>query len=160
VQEQTDKAFLKNVSIVLVILVIFTFSIVFLARDLGFQEEADSSPSSIATTESRVRPVADVYTDEDDAVIAPIQAAASQAIAFDGSLDGEMIYNTVCAACHATGVTEAPIPGSAELALRAEKGMDALMQSVLNGLNIMPARGGMADLSDEQVQASVEFMLQ
>jgi cytochrome c5 len=34
------------------------------------------------------------------------------------------------------------------------------MQSVLNGLNIMPARGGMADLSDEQVQASVEFMLQ
>ena len=93
-------------------------------------------------------------------MIAPIQAAASQAIAFDGSLDGEMIYNTVCAACHATGVTEAPIPGSAELALRAEKGMDALMQSVLNGLNIMPARGGMADLSDEQVQASVEFMLQ
>ena len=68
-----------------------------------------------------------------------------------------MIYNTVCAACHATGVTEAPIPGSA---LRAEKGLDALMQSVLNGLNIMPARGGMADLSDEQVQASVEFMLQ
>ena len=76
-QEQTDKAFLKNVSIVLVILVIFTFSIIFLARDLGFQEEADSSPSSIATTESRVRPVADVYTDEDDAVIAPVEAAPS-----------------------------------------------------------------------------------
>lgn len=159
-QEQTDKAFLKNVSIVLVILVIFTFSIVFLARDLGFQEEAESSPSSIATTESRVRPVADVYTDEDDAVIAPVEAAPAQIIAFDGSLDGEMIYNSVCAACHATGVAEAPIPGSAELALRAEKGLDALMQSVLNGLNIMPARGGMADLSDEQVRATVEFMLQ
>lgn len=159
-QEQTDKAFLKNVSIVLVILVVFTFSIVFLARDLGFQEEADSSPSSIAATESRVRPVADVYTDEDDALITAVEAEPAQAIAFDGSLDGEMIYDTVCAACHATGVAEAPQPGSVELSLRAEKGLDALMQSVLNGLNIMPARGGMADLSDEQVQAAVEFMLQ
>lgn len=158
--EQTDKVFLKNVSIVLVILVVFTFSIVFLARDLGFQEEAESSPSSIATTQSRVRPVADVYTDEDVAVIAPVEAAPAQAIAFDGSLDGEMIYNIVCAACHATGVAEAPQPGSAELALRAEKGLDALMQNALNGLNVMPARGGRPDLSDEQVQAAVDFMLQ
>jgi cytochrome c5 len=69
-----------------------------------------------------------------------------------------MIYNTVCAACHATGVAEAPIPGSEQMAQRAEKGMEALMQTALNGLNAMPARGGRPDLSDEQVQAVVEFM--
>jgi len=34
------------------------------------------------------------------------------------------------------------------------------MQTALNGLNAMPARGGRADLSDEQIQAAVEFMLQ
>ncbi len=45
------------------------------------------------------------------------------------------------------------------MALRAEKGPDALLQTALNGLNAMPARGGRADLTDEQVQAVIEFML-
>jgi cytochrome c5 len=46
------------------------------------------------------------------------------------------------------------------MAQRIEKGMDALMQAALNGLNAMPARGGRPDLSDEQIQAVVEFMTQ
>ncbi len=87
-------------------------------------------------------------------------AAAKPVVAFEGSLDSEMIYNTVCAACHSTGVAGAPIPGSPEMAQRTEKGMDVLMQSALNGLNAMPARGARADLSDEQVQAAIEFMTQ
>ena len=81
------------------------------------------------------------------------------AAAFDGSLDGEMIYGSVCAACHTAAVLGAPQPGSAEMALRAENGMDAMMQNALNGLNAMPARGGRPDLSDEQVKAVIEFML-
>ncbi len=71
-----------------------------------------------------------------------------------------MIYNSVCAACHGTGVAGAPKPGSPEMAQRVEKGADTLMQTVLNGLNAMPARGGRADLSDEQLQVVVEFMTQ
>jgi cytochrome c oxidase cbb3-type subunit 3 len=49
--------------------------------------------------------------------------------------------------------------GSPEMAQRAEKGLDTLTQSAINGINAMPARGGRADLSDEQVQVAVEFML-
>ena len=71
-----------------------------------------------------------------------------------------MIYNSVCGVCHATGAAGAPIPGTGAMAERAAKGMDVLMQSALKGLNAMPARGGRADLSDEQVQAAVEFMTQ
>jgi cytochrome c5 len=33
------------------------------------------------------------------------------------------------------------------------------VQSAVNGLNAMPARGGRPDISDEQIQAAVEFML-
>lgn len=161
--QEADKAFLKNVTIVLVILVIFTFSIVFVARDLGFQDEEGSNPSRNAIALERIKPVADVYTGADGAAAieeSATAAAPAQAVAFDGSLDGEMIYTSVCAACHATGVASAPKPGSAEMATRAEKGTDALIKTAIDGLNAMPARGGRPDLSDEQIKAVVEFMLQ
>jgi cytochrome c5 len=161
-EEQTDKTFIKNVSIVLAILVVFTIAIVFVARDVGFKDEEGDNPSRITTAEERIRPVADVHTGEAGAaaIAEAASASASEPVAaFDGSLDGEMIYTNVCGVCHATGVAGAPKPGSPEMAQRAEKGPDALLQTALNGLNAMPARGGRADLTDEQVQAVIEFML-
>ena len=161
-EEQTDKTFIKNVSIVLVILVVFTLSIAFFARDIGFKDEEGNNPSRQASAGERIKPVADVYTSEAGATAikeAASSAQPEQTAAFDGSLDGEMIYTSVCAACHTAAVAGAPKPGSPEMAQRAEKGQDALMQTVLNGLNAMPARGGRADLSDEQVRVAVEYML-
>ena len=160
-EEQTDKVFIRNVSVVIVLLVVFTISIAFLAIDVGEKDESDNNPSRVTTTEERIKPVADVYMGEAGA--AAIQEAAAstgseQKVAFDGSLDAEMMYASVCSVCHGTGVAGAPIPGSAVMTERTAKGIDALMQSALNGLNAMPPRGGRADLSDEQVQAIVEFM--
>ena len=161
-EEQSDSTFIKNISIVIGILVVFTIVIVFVARDIGFKEE-QSSPSSASLTEERIKPVASVYTGEAGA--AAIEQAAAvvsevPAVAFDGSLDGEMIYNSVCGVCHATGAAGAPIPGTDVMAQRTAKGIEVLMQSALNGLNAMPARGGRADLTDEQVQAAIEVMMQ
>jgi len=163
VEEQTDKVFIKNISIVLILLIVFTFSIAFLARDVGYKDEASSNPSRMTTTEERIKPVADVYMGEAGA--AAIQEAAATSgsekkIAFDGSLDGAMIYASVCSVCHGTGAAGAPIPGSPAMAERAQKGLDALVQSALNGLNAMPPRGGRADLSDEQIRAIIEYMIQ
>lgn len=159
-EEQTDSTFIKNISIVLVILIVFTIAIALIAKNIGFKDDSANNPSSITTAEERIKSVADVYTGDEGP--APVQAAVetAPAVAFDGSLDAEMIYNTVCAACHATAVAGAPKPGSPEMAARAEKGFDALMQTALNGLNAMPARGGRTDLSDEQVKVVVEFMTQ
>ena len=162
-EEQTDQTVIKNMVIVLVILIVFSFSIFFIAKDVGFKEDQETGPAGIAALEKRIRPVAGVYTGEDGPAAveeAAAQAEPAQAVAFDGSLDGEMIYTSVCAACHATGVAGAPQPGTPAMAQRIEKGMDALMQTALNGLNAMPARGGRPDLSDEQMQAVVEFMTQ
>jgi len=163
VEEQTDSVFIRNISVVIVLLVLFTFSIAFLARDVGDKGGEDYNPSRMATTEERIRPVASVYTGEEGA--AAIEAAAvtsvsEMKVAFDGSLDAEMIYSNVCSACHATGAAGAPIPGSPVMVERAAKGADALTQNAVNGLNAMPPRGGRADLSDEQVRAVVEYMIQ
>ena len=162
-EEQTDKVFIRNISLVVVVLILFTFSIAFLARDVGFKDETANNPSRMTTTEERIRPVADVYTGEAGA--AAIEAAAvtsvtEMKVAFDGSLDAEMIYASVCSVCHATGAAGAPIPGSPLMVERAGKGADALTQSAINGLNAMPPRGGRADLSDEQVRGIVEYMIQ
>jgi len=163
VEEQTDKVFIKNISIVLVLLIAFTLSIAFLARDVGFKDDTMYNPSRVKTTEERIQPVAGVYTGEAGAAAIEEAAASSgseQKIAFDGSLDGEMIYASVCSACHASGAAGAPIPGSPAMALRAEKGLDVLVQSAVNGLNAMPPRGGRPDLSDEQIRAVVDYMIQ
>ena len=161
-EEQTDSTFIKNISIVIAILVVFTISIAFLARDVGFKDE-EANPSRTATTEERIRPVSDVYTGEAGA--AAIEAAAASSVtemkvAFDGSLDGEMLYSSVCAVCHGTGAAGAPIPGSPAMVERTAKGVDMLTQHAINGLNAMPPRGGRADLSDEQVRVIVEYMIQ
>jgi cytochrome c5 len=163
VEEQTDKTFTKNVSIVLAILVVFTFIIYFIAKDLGSKDESANNPSRMTTTEDRIQPVAAAYTGEAGAAAIEEAATASvevQTVAFDGSLDGEMIYNSVCGTCHATGLAGAPQPGTPAMADRAAKGTDALVQTALDGLNAMPARGGRSDLSDDQIKAVVEFMLQ
>lgn len=162
-EEQTDSTFIKNISIITAILIVFTISIAFLARDVGFKEEAGDGPGSVSVTEERIKPVGGVYTGEAGA--AAIQEAATQtpevqAVAFDGSLDAEMIYTSVCSVCHATGAAGAPMPGTDAMSDRVAKGMDVLMQSVLNGLNAMPARGGRTDLTDEQIQVVVEYMTQ
>lgn len=161
-EEQTDSVFVRNISIVITILVVFTITIAFLARDVGTQQPEDKNPSRATTIEERIKPVADVY--EGEAGAAAIEQAAASAgtekkVAFDGSLDGEMIYKNVCAACHATGAAGAPQVGTPAMAERAQKGMDELMHSALNGLNAMPPRGGRADLSDEQIRATIEYMI-
>ena len=64
-------------------------------------------------------------------------------------------------ACHDAGVAGAPMPGSELLAAReTEKGLDVLVQNAINGLNAMPPRGGNMALTDEQIRAGGEFMLQ
>ena len=162
-EEQTDSVFIRNISIVLVLLIVFTFAIVFLARDVGVIDSEGKNPSRVTTTEERIKPVSDVYTGEAGA--AAIQEAAAskgseQKVAFDGSLDAEMLYGNVCSACHATGAAGAPIPGAPSMVARIDKGLDMLTQNAINGLNAMPARGGRLDLSDEQVRVIVEYMIQ
>ena len=82
------------------------------------------------------------------------------AVVASGPLSGEQVYQQFCFACHATGVSDAPLLGDvAQWEPRIAKGMDVLMDSTLNGLNAMPARGTCVNCSDEELQAAVEHML-
>jgi len=100
---------------------------------------------------ARIVPIGQVHVGEAPVPVEPVAAKPKSA---------EEVYNTVCMACHATGVLEAPILGDkAAWAPRVEKGTDVLMNSLLNGLNAMPARGGNSSLTDEELKATLDYML-
>ena len=68
-------------------------------------------------------------------------------------------YNKTCAVCHASGAANAPKTGDAAAwEPRLAKGMDAMVQSVANGLNAMPPKGMCFDCSDEDYKALIEYM--
>lgn len=73
--------------------------------------------------------------------------------------DIEATYNASCAICHISGVAGAPKTGDhAAWDARLEKGMDALVASVKNGLNAMPPTGMCADCSTEDYKALIHYM--
>jgi len=72
---------------------------------------------------------------------------------------GEEVVNLVCSKCHATGERGAPkIGDSAAWTPRVAKGLATVTQAALKGHGGMPARAGMADLSDVEVKRAVEYM--
>ena len=74
--------------------------------------------------------------------------------------DGKKTFDTVCAACHATGAAGAPKAGDkAAWSPRIAQGMDTLYKSAQNGKNVMPARGGNPALSDGDLKAAVDYMV-
>ncbi|HEY5647172.1 MAG TPA: c-type cytochrome [Pseudomonadales bacterium] len=83
------------------------------------------------------------------------------ATADSGPKSGEEVYSQFCFACHATGVSGAPLLGDAAAwAPRVDKGMDVLMTSTLNGLNLMPPKGTCMGCSDDELQAAVTYMVE
>lgn len=96
-----------------------------------------------------------------------ISASLATLIASTGAFaaDGEAVYNQACMACHAQGVAGAPKQGDAEAwADRIDKGMDTLYENSINGFQgeagVMPPKGGFANLSDEEVKAAVDYMVE
>jgi cytochrome c5 len=73
---------------------------------------------------------------------------------------GEQVVEERCQECHATGKNGAPKMGDVEAwKPRLKDGVQPLVKSAINGHNSMPARGGMANLSDAEMKSAVEFMI-
>lgn len=160
--EQDDRAFIRHFSGIIAALVAFTVVIALLAYSVHRQLTPSENPSQLANAQARLAPVASARTGAPGEQPVPEVVETEPkavAAAFDGSLDGEMIYNNVCQACHVSGAANAPKLGSDDWAARAEKGIDMLTDHAVNGFNAMPAKGGRMDLTEEQVRATVEYML-
>jgi cytochrome c5 len=158
-----DRAFLRQFSAVIAGFMLLTVALIFLARYMQPEPDPDANPSQAILVEQRLLPVGAVRSGEEGAAaLAEAQAAAVAApvVTTELVVDGEAVYGGLCKTCHDAGVAGAPLSGSDQMAARLEeKGLEMLVSNAINGLNAMPPRGGNPNLTDEQIQAAVEFML-
>lgn len=91
----------------------------------------------------------------------PAEAAAPAAAAMAGSA----VYEQACMLCHVPpGLAGAPaFADEANWAPRIAQGRDVLAEHVINGYQgttgVMPPKGGRVDLSDADVLAAMQYML-
>lgn len=98
-----------------------------------------------------------------EARLKPIETVAKvgAAPAAKASISGEEIVKQTCSACHAAGVLNAPKIGDKaawEPRIKANGGLDGLVQSATKGKGNMPPKGGNAGLSAAQLRAAIQFM--
>ena len=92
--------------------------------------------------------------------LAAMLAATTTASAAPDAAKVEKTYTTPCAACHGAGIMGAPKVGDkAAWKPRVAKGKPALYTSAINGVKMMPPRGGNPGLKDEELKAIVDYMI-
>lgn len=162
--EVDDRIFLQRFSLIIALLAVFAVVIIVLSISLHGVVDREEPAAREQAREQRLMPVAGVFSGETGraAAQAAREAAASTtevAAAFDGSLDGQLIYDRACGTCHESGAGGAPLMVASEWEGRIDKSMDELVANAINGIGAMPPRGGRADLTDEQIEVSVAFMI-
>ena len=74
---------------------------------------------------------------------------------------GKEVYERVCYACHDNGVAGAiKMTDKATWRSHAHHGMDHMVESVIKGKGAMPARGGDPNLTDEEIESAVHYIIQ
>ena len=93
-----------------------------------------------------------------------VGALGQESTTIGGSLssifNAKVAYMASCNACHAAGVANAPKLGDkAAWDARMEKGMDAIMVNVMNGINAMPMKGLCMTCTRENLEEIVNYMI-
>lgn len=163
-----DLVFLKHFSMVIVFLMAVTGVLILLGLYFNSQLEPEPNPVAETAMAQRLQPAGGVYAGSTGAAAQAAAAAAAAAasagqVAYDGTLDGKVIYDNLCGACHTSGAGGAPKLLRAEWTARIAQGMDTVHKHAIDGFQgsagIMPAKGGNPNLTDEQVIATVDWMV-
>lgn len=93
--------------------------------------------------------------------IATLQEEESVAVVEVVAEGGEKVYQQACQMCHAAGVAGSPMTGdSAAWSARIALGREKMVSNAINGIGVMPPKGGQIQLSDEEVASAVDYMIE
>ncbi len=166
--KSTDSVFLKHFAMVLGFLMGVTGLLMVVAYVIHLGHPVNESYAAALAVEQRIAPAGAVYAGDTGraAMLAAedaAKAAAASQVAYGGTMDGSVIYASLCGACHTTGAGGAPKLEKALWTPRLAQGMDTLVKHAIEGYTgeggIMPAKGGNLALTDAQVKVAVEFMI-
>lgn len=165
---QYDSTFLKHFAQIIAGLMGVTVFLILLADHIYSSKPGYENPVREAETNARIAPEGAAYAGNtgkaamEAAAEAARKAAAAQ-VAYEGTTDGSVIFGKLCTACHGTGAGGAPKLEKALWADRVKQGVDVLIKHASEGFKgtagIMPPKGGNPSLNDEQVKATVKWML-
>lgn len=163
-----DQQFLKRFSMVIGFLVLLTIGLIIFASHLHTVIPQDPDPVAVQRIDARIAPIGAVYAGEPGRVAlaaaeAAAAAAASAQVAYGGTTDGAVIFERLCGACHASGTGGAPTLDHSHWDARIAQGTETLYKHAMEGFTgaagVMPAKGGNAALTEEQVHATVDWMI-
>lgn len=167
---EKDQIFFKNFSIVVAILALLMVVFLVAALILGGTISYGDDSAKAEKISDRTAPVGNVRTEGEpvpEEVAAASESDKSSAATGDSedAPPGKSTYESVCIACHSGAMADIPALGDAEAwAPRIEKGMDTLYKHAIEGFQgdsmMMPPKGGDSSLSDEQVKAAVDYMVE
>ena len=87
-------------------------------------------------------------------------AAPPEAAGTSKARSGEQVVNFQCVLCHGAGMAGAPRIGDRRAwEKRLTAGEARLLRSATEGRGAMPPNGGLADLSEQELRAAIDFMI-
>ena len=164
-----DQKFFDMYSVVIGALAIFALAIFVLAMKMsGVTQDVYNAGSEEyrASVEERIRPFGQVTLPGEELTAGKaLHSPAEEAAPVHAALTGAQVFNQACNVCHGSGIGGAPtLDDSADWEPRIAQGNDALRDHAVNGfagaVGFMPPKGGNASISDADVHAAVDFMLE
>jgi cytochrome c5 len=156
----TDAEFYKVFAIVSVIIIGLAIFIAILSNVFAGYASSASENYKVeiqSDTSQRIAPSGKINLASNPSIKQEVMVAS---VSETKILTGEEVYNTVCMSCHTSGAAGAPVIGNNnQWSDRLAKGKDALYASAINGIGIMPAKGGVSSLSDNEIKSAVDYIL-
>lgn len=122
--------------------------------------QAPAAPETVAQ-EPAAKEEASTEVAQEPAIEKEAPAEAAPVAVVKAGLDGEKIYRGLCFSCHDGGIANSPKLGDkAAWAPRIAAGSETMYANSINGIGIMPAKGGNPALSDDEVKAAVDWMVE
>ena len=163
----SKKSYVMHVAMILgssAALLVFIFILVAHHRDIPDKVRMDRSVllASGSSVAQRIKPVGEIALAAAETGQAPAKNAAA---APPRSRDGQQVYQASCVVCHGAGIAGAPkVEDKGQWAARIAKGVDTLYANAVNGVQgsagVMPPKGGNPALSNAEVRAAVDHMVE
>ena len=154
-----DNEFYKILSIISLIILVITIVIAILSNIFASYSAGSSDNYGDELQQkmhNRTKPSGNSNLESNPIIKQQIQIAS----ATTKSLSGEEVYKNVCMSCHTSGAAGAPVIGnSAQWSDRIAEGKEHLYDQAINGVGIMPAKGGLSSLSDDEVKLAVDYII-